>query len=58
MITHMAMLMGAAKILQKWRENLRAKVFKFHFQPAEEVLQQARKVGAEMMVKEGVLKNP
>jgi len=55
--THMAMLMGAAKILTEMKGELRGKV-KFIFQPAEEGAPAGEKGGAEMMVKEGVLKNP
>ncbi|MCC2618230.1 amidohydrolase [Aestuariibacter halophilus] len=55
--THMAMLMGAAKILTAKRDELRGKV-KFIFQPAEEGAPAGEKGGAEVMVKEGVLKNP
>lgn len=46
---HMAMLLGAARILQAMKENLPGKV-KFFFQPAEELAQGARK-----MVEEGVM---
>lgn len=55
--THMAMLMGAAKILTEMKGELRGKV-KFIFQPAEEGAPRGEKGGAEVMVKEGVLKNP
>jgi amidohydrolase len=55
--THMAMLMGAAKILTEMKDELRGKV-KFIFQPAEEGAPAGEKGGAEMMVQEGVLKNP
>ncbi|WP_218311761.1 amidohydrolase [Alteromonas antoniana] len=55
--THMAMLMGAAKILTGMKSELRGKV-KFIFQPAEEGAPAGEKGGAEIMVKEGVLKNP
>jgi amidohydrolase len=55
--THMAMLMGAAKILTEMKGELRGKV-KFIFQPAEEGAPAGEKGGAEMMVQEGVLKNP
>ncbi|MFQ3207444.1 MAG: amidohydrolase [Glaciecola sp.] len=55
--THMAMLMGAAKILTEMKGELRGKV-KFIFQPAEEGAPAGETGGAEMMVKEGVLKNP
>ena len=55
--THMAMLMGAAKILTDIKGELKGKV-KFIFQPAEEGAPAGEKGGAEIMVKEGVLKNP
>ena len=55
--THMAMLMGAAKILTEIKGDLKGKV-KFIFQPAEEGAPAGEKGGAEVMVAEGVLKNP
>ncbi|AUC87163.1 amidohydrolase [Alteromonas sp. MB-3u-76] len=55
--THMAMLMGAAKILTDIKGQLKGKV-KFIFQPAEEGAPAGETGGAEVMVKEGVLKNP
>lgn len=55
--THVAMLMGAAKILTEMKSKLTGKV-KFIFQPAEEGAPAGEKGGAEIMVKEGVLKNP
>lgn len=55
--THMAMLMGAAKILTSMKSELRGQV-KFIFQPAEEGSPAGEVGGAEVMVKEGVLKNP
>jgi amidohydrolase len=55
--THMAMLMGAAKILTDMKSQLKGKV-KFIFQPAEEGAPDGEKGGAELMVKEGVLLNP
>ncbi|MCY7295392.1 amidohydrolase [Alteromonas sp. a30] len=55
--THMAMLMGAATILNEKKESLRGKI-KFIFQPAEEGAPEGETGGAEVMVKEGVLKNP
>ncbi|WP_334021332.1 amidohydrolase [Alteromonas sp. S015] len=55
--THMAMLMGAAKILNEIKGDLKGKV-KFIFQPAEEGAPAGEKGGAEVMVAEGVLKNP
>ena len=55
--THMAMLMGAAEVLSEMKKDLRGTV-KFIFQPAEEGVPPGEEGGAEMMVKEGVLKNP
>lgn len=55
--THVAMLMGAASILTDMKSQLTGKV-KFIFQPAEEGAPAGEWGGAEMMVKEGVLKNP
>jgi amidohydrolase len=54
---HMAMLLGAAKILTGLRKDLRGSVL-FIFQPAEEGAPiEERPAGAELMVKEGVLKD-
>ncbi|MFS1701928.1 amidohydrolase [Alteromonas sp. AMM-1] len=55
--THMAMLMGTASVLTAMKDLLKGKV-KFIFQPAEEGAPPGEKGGAEIMVKEGVLKNP
>jgi amidohydrolase len=55
--THMAMLMGAAKILTDMQDDLVGQV-KFIFQPAEEGSPEGEVGGAEIMVEEGVLKNP
>ena len=55
--THMAMLMGAAKLLTDMKSELTGKV-KFIFQPAEEGAPEGEKGGAEVMVAEGVLKAP
>lgn len=55
--THMAMLMGVAEILAAHRDALPGTV-KFIFQPAEEGPPPGEEGGAELMVKEGVLKNP
>ena len=55
--THMAMLMGAAKILTDIKSELKGKV-KFIFQPAEEGAPAGEVGGAEVMVKEGELRNP
>ncbi|MEX0684781.1 MAG: amidohydrolase [Balneolales bacterium] len=55
--THIAMLMGVATILTEMRDELNGTI-KFIFQPAEEGAPQGEEGGAELMVKEGVLKNP
>lgn len=55
--THIAMLMGAAKILSDMKDQLQGTV-KFIFQPAEEGAPPGEEGGAELMVKENVLKNP
>ena len=55
--THVAILMGVAEILAAHRESLTGTV-KFVFQPAEEGPPEGEEGGAELMVKEGVLKNP
>lgn len=55
--THVAMLMGAAEILAGMRERVPGTVV-FIFQPAEEGAPAGEEGGAELMVKEGVLKNP
>ena len=55
--THIAMLMGAAKILTDMKDELQGTV-KFIFQPAEEGAPPGEEGGAELMVKENVLKNP
>lgn len=55
--THIAMMMGTAEVLSKMKKDLKGTV-KFIFQPAEEGVPPGEDGGAEMMVKEGVLKNP
>ena len=55
--THIAMLMGAAKILTEIKSDLQGTV-KFIFQPAEEGAPPGEEGGAELMVEEGVLQNP
>lgn len=55
--THIAILMGAAEVLSKIKEDLKGTV-KFIFQPAEEGAPPGEEGGGELMVKEGVLKNP
>jgi amidohydrolase len=54
---HMAILMGTAAILTKYRNQLPGSV-KFIFQPAEEGSPAGEKGGASLMIKEGVLENP
>ncbi|MCR5888400.1 amidohydrolase [Hymenobacter sp. J193] len=55
--THVAMLLGAARVLTDLRKDLRGTV-KFIFQPAEEGSLPGEEGGARLMVKEGVLENP
>lgn len=55
--THVAMLMGIAEIFAERRDELPGTI-KFIFQPAEEGTPPGEDGGAEMMVEEGVLKNP
>jgi len=55
--SHVAILMGVAEILSELRDDLPGTV-KFMFQPAEEGAPKGEQGGAELMVAEGVLKNP
>ena len=55
--THMAILMGVAELLTSMKDELPGTV-KFIFQPAEEGSPPGEEGGAELMVKQGVLKNP
>jgi amidohydrolase len=55
--THIAILMGVAKILTDMKDEIKGTV-KFIFQPAEEGAPLGEEGGAELMVKEGVLKDP
>lgn len=55
--THMAILMGTAKILTEMKDDLKGTI-KFIFQPAEEGAPQGEEGGGELMVKEGVLNDP
>ncbi len=55
--THVAMLMGAADILAGMKEDLKETVV-FVFQPAEEGAPPGEEGGAELMIKEGILKDP
>jgi carboxypeptidase Ss1 len=52
--THVAMLLGTAKLLANHREDL-AGMVKFFFQPAEE---HGGKGGAKPMIQDGVMENP
>lgn len=54
---HMAILLGVAEVLSGLREEIPGTI-KFIFQPAEEGAPAGEEGGAELMVKEGVLKNP
>jgi len=54
---HMSILLGAARVLSEIRDELKGTI-KFIFQPAEEGAPEGEEGGAELMVKEGVLKNP
>ncbi|MBZ2174136.1 amidohydrolase [Schnuerera sp. xch1] len=49
---HMAILLGAAKILKSMKDNIKGNI-KLFFQPAEETVG-----GAEPMIREGVMENP
>jgi len=55
--THIAILMGVARLLTDMKDDLQGTV-KFIFQPAEEGAPEGEEGGAELMVKEGVLTNP
>jgi len=55
--THISILLGTAKVLSELKDELKGTV-KFIFQPAEEGAPADEEGGAELMVKEGVLKNP
>ena len=55
--THTAILLGVAKVLYEIKDQIPGSV-KFIFQPAEEGAPAGEEGGAELMVKEGVLKNP
>lgn len=54
---HMAICMGAAKVLAKLRDELPGTV-KFIFQPAEEGAPAGERGGASFMIEQGVLENP
>lgn len=55
--THVAMLMGAAEVLSKMKDELKGTIV-FIFQPAEEGAPPGEEGGAKLMVKEGILDNP
>jgi amidohydrolase len=55
--THIAILMGAAEILTKNKNDLKGTIV-FLFQPAEEGAPDGEEGGAALMVKEGVLDDP
>jgi amidohydrolase len=55
--THVAILMGVAEVLSKMKRDIKGTI-KFIFQPAEEGAPKGEEGGAELMVKENVLKNP
>ncbi len=55
--THVAILMGVAEVLSQVKETIPGTV-KFIFQPAEEGAPEGEEGGAELMVKQGVLKSP
>jgi amidohydrolase len=54
---HVAILMGAAQVLAGLRDEWPGTI-KFIFQPAEEGPPRGEDGGADMMIREGVLKNP
>ncbi len=54
--THIAIMMGVAEVLSK--NNDFAGTIKFIFQPAEEGPPPGEEGGADLMIKEGILKNP
>ena len=55
--SHVAILMGVAEVLAGMQKDIKGTV-KFIFQPAEEGAPKGEEGGAELMVKEGALKNP
>ena len=55
--SHVAILMGVAEVLSQMKSDIHGTI-KFIFQPAEEGAPKGEEGGAELMVKEGVLKNP
>ena len=55
--THIAILLATAQVLSQMKKDIKGTI-KFIFQPAEEGVPIGEEGGAELMVKEGVLKNP
>ncbi len=55
--THVAMLMGAAEVLAKHRDEISGTIM-FIFQPAEEGAPAGEEGGAALMIKEGILDGP
>jgi len=55
--SHIAMLLGAATVLNKMKANISGSVV-FLFQPAEEGAPDGEEGGAPLMIKEGALDNP
>ena len=55
--SHIAMLMGAATVLNKMKKDVPGTIV-FMFQPAEEGAPAGVEAGAPLMIKEGVLDNP
>jgi len=54
---HMSILLGSAHVLSAVKDQISG-IVKFIFQPAEEGAPDGEEGGAELMVKQGVLKNP
>lgn len=54
--THIAMLLGAAKVLTEMKDEINGKIV-FVFQPAEEGAPPGEEGGAYLMVKEGLIEN-
>ncbi|HNU87293.1 MAG TPA: amidohydrolase [Ferruginibacter sp.] len=54
---HVAMLIGAARVLSAMKKDIKGTV-KFIFQPSEEGPPEGEEGGASLMVKEGVMDNP
>ncbi len=55
--SHVAILMGVAEVLSQIKDELQGTV-KFVFQPAEEGAPKGEEGGANLMIKEGVMKDP